>query len=36
MRTRFGTIEDYFGAGLNVDAATQDRIRAALLEREGL
>jgi protein-tyrosine phosphatase len=32
MSTRFGDIEGYFAEGLGIDGATQDRLRAALLE----
>ena len=33
MRTRFGTIERYFSAGLGIDDAAQERLRALLVER---
>lgn len=33
VRSRFGSIEAYFSAGLSVPAETQERLRAAFLER---
>jgi hypothetical protein len=32
MRAEFGTIEQYFTDGLQIDAATQSALRAALRE----
>jgi protein-tyrosine phosphatase len=33
MHARFGTVEGYFAAGLGIDRAGQDALRARLLER---
>jgi protein-tyrosine phosphatase len=33
MRASYGSIEEYFSAGLGLDAAAQDRLRAILVER---